>query len=157
MAYNEGDTVASVLEEIAGTLEKLGREAEIIVVDDGSTDATGAAAERWAADRPMARIVRHHQNRGLGGVYRTGFEEAQGRFVTFFPADGQFPAENLVPLRAAAESHDLVLGYVSESERRPMDRWLSGAERVVYRLLVGPMPSSPWLKPFRGGDGGRRS
>ena len=93
MAYNEGDTVASVLEEIAGTLEKLGREAEIIVVDDGSTDATGAAAERWAADRPMARIVRHHQNRGLGGVYRTGFEEAQGRFVTFFPADGQFPAK----------------------------------------------------------------
>ena len=91
MAYNEGDTVASVLKEIATALEKLGREAEILVVDDGSTDATGATAERWAADRPIARIVRHHQNRGLGGVYRTGFEEARGRFVTFFPRTDSFP------------------------------------------------------------------
>jgi glycosyltransferase involved in cell wall biosynthesis len=86
------------------------------------------------------RVIHHTINRGLGGVYRTGFQEAAGELLSFFPADGQFPAtilETFFPLMAA---HDLVLGYLPRRRSSALARGLSAAEKVLYRLLFGPMP-----------------
>ena len=79
-------------------------------------------------------------NLGLGGVYRTGFERATGDLVTFFPADGQFPASILHAFYPLAAGHELVLGYLPQRDGSLLARGLSAAERVLYRALFGPMP-----------------
>ena len=139
MAYNEAETIESVLAELVGVLAASGRSHELLIVDDGSTDATREAASRFAAGYRAARLVCHPENRGLGGVYRTGFSEARGRFLSFFPADGQFPAVILAEFLAVAEESDLVLGYLPERADR-LGRWLSGMERLLYRAFLGPLP-----------------
>jgi glycosyltransferase involved in cell wall biosynthesis len=140
MTYNEAGSLEGVVQEIATTLAAIGRPHEIVIIDDGSSDGSGIVAARLAESLLPVRVVTHDVNRGLGGVYRTGFVSAQLELVTFFPADGQFPAEILrqyVPLMA---NHDLVLGYI---EQGPDTLWadaLARAERLLYRLLFGKLP-----------------
>jgi glycosyltransferase involved in cell wall biosynthesis len=144
MAYNEVANLEAVVRELAAALAGLpgapGRADELLLVDDGSSDGTAALAERLAAEVPGARVLHHTVNRGLGGVYRTGFEQAIGDLVTFFPADGQFPASSLSVFYDLMAGHDLVLGYLLHRDGSLVARVLSAAERVLYRGLFGAMP-----------------
>jgi dolichol-phosphate mannosyltransferase len=139
MAFNEASNLEEVVREIRAALDRLGRPAEILIVDDGSTDGTGAIADGLSRSVPDVRIVHHSPNGGLGAVYRTGFAQARGDLVTFFPADGQFPASILESFVPAMEGHDMVLGYVPRRDSL-VGRLLSGAERAAYRVLLGPIP-----------------
>jgi hypothetical protein len=85
-------------------------------------------------------VIHHPANRGLGGVYRTGFAEAARDLVSFFPADGQFPATILETFHPLMAEHDLVLGYLPRRDSSPLAKGLSAAEKVLYRFLFGPMP-----------------
>jgi dolichol-phosphate mannosyltransferase len=139
MAFDEAASLEVVVHEIRSALDAVGGSAEILIVDDGSSDGTGPIADRLASEGLGVRVVHHGVNKGLGGVYRTGFAEARGELLTFFPADGQFPGSILAAFVPAMEGHDMVLGYV---ERRDalLGRLLSAAERTLYRLLLGPLP-----------------
>ena len=139
MAFNEAANLEAVAVEIRAALDGLGAPAEILIVDDGSTDGTGAVADGLANRLHDVRVVHHVPNGGLGAVYRTGFAQARGDLLTFFPADGQFPAAILESFVPAMEGHDMVLGYVPRRDSL-VGRLLSGAERITYRLLLGPMP-----------------
>jgi glycosyltransferase involved in cell wall biosynthesis len=144
MAYNEHANLEPVVRELAAALAALpggaGRDDELVLVDDGSSDGTGALADRLALEIPGVRVVHHPENRGLGGVYRTGFVGARRDLVTFFPADGQFPADILHSFYPLMAGHDLVLGYLPQRGGGLVGRGLSLAEKVLYRLLFGPMP-----------------
>jgi glycosyltransferase involved in cell wall biosynthesis len=124
MAYNEAPSLAATVAEVQSVMP----DAEILVIDDGSSDATPAICADLSA-----RVIRFPENRGLGEVYRTGFREAAGDWVTFWPADGQFPASILADFLPRMATHDMVLGVVPSG-------WLSVVERWLYRLLFGPMP-----------------
>jgi len=148
MAFNEAAGIEAVVREIRGALDRIGRRSEIVIVDDGSADPTAEVAERLAKEVPDVRVVRHRENQGLGGVYRTGFREAAHDLVTFFPADGQFPAsiiEQFVPLAAEC---DLVLGYLPDRGGSPA-ALLSHAERLLYRLMFGAFPRFQGIMLFR--------
>lgn len=149
MAYNEVGSLKAVVQEIDRTLAALQRRYEIIVVDDGSTDGTGAIADRLAQEWDHVRIIHHQINQGLGGVYRTGFKQAQRELVTFFPADGQFPAEIIQQFAPLMENADMVLGYLPNRSSSLLSRSLSAAERVLYRLLFGPLPRFQGVLVFR--------
>lgn len=138
-AWNEAGSIEGFVRDVVAELETLGNTFEILVVDDGSTDGTERIADHLAAEIPGVRVVHHPENRGLGGVYRTGFDEARGDFLSFFPADGQFPASILRDLRREAAAHDLVLGYLPR-RTDVVGKTLSGIERILYRTLVGKMP-----------------
>lgn len=140
MAYNEAESLREVAEELLTTMDSLPCRAELLIVDDGSTDGSGAIADRLAHQHHAIRVLHHDRNLGLGGVYRTGFAAARGRYLTFFPADGQFPPQLLADFLAAMDSADLVLGYLAAREGVPLARALSLLERAIYRILVGPMP-----------------
>jgi glycosyltransferase involved in cell wall biosynthesis len=140
MAYNEAASLGDVVLEIAASLKRCGGRNEIVIVDDGSSDGTGAAADALAGGRDDVRVVHHPRNGGLGAVYRTGFSEARGDYLTFFPADGQFPAtiiEQFVPLMTDA---DVVLGWFHQGSEPLLARLLSACERLLYGLLFGPLP-----------------
>jgi dolichol-phosphate mannosyltransferase len=141
MAFDELANLEPTVAELLAALARLPPAAhELIIVDDGSRDGTGSLADRLAAAHPGVRVVHHPENRGLGGVYRTGFHEARGDLVTFFPADGQFPATILVDFHPRLRDHDLVLGYLPRRHSSLLARGLSLAEKVLYRGLFGPMP-----------------
>jgi hypothetical protein len=149
MAYNEVANIESTVLEIHGTLKRLHVAFEIVLIDDGSTDGTGQVAVELASRLANIRVLHHPTNQGLGGVYRTGFAEGRGQFATFFPADGQFPAaiiEQWLPLMV---DHDLVLGYLPGLKRSLIGLALSKLERILYRLLFGPMPRFQGVLMFR--------
>src|SRR5262245_48386633 len=86
-AFNEAPVIAQAVLEADEALSYLFAEYEILVVDDGSSDAT---AKHVAELFPTARLVRHRANRGYGAALRTGFEAARYDFVAFTDADCQF-------------------------------------------------------------------
>ena len=149
MAFNEAQSLEPVCREIDHALRKLGHSYEMLIVDDGSTDGTGDRAERLAEELPKLRVIHHETNQGLGQVYRTGFDNAEGDWVTFFPADGQFPATILHRFAAAMQQADMVVGYLSDRRSSFFGRFLSAGERVVYRLLLGPVPRFQGIVMFK--------
>jgi glycosyltransferase involved in cell wall biosynthesis len=148
-AFNEADNLESVVKEISGVLRTIVPASELLIVDDGSTDATAQIADELAVDIPGVRVVHHSCNLGLGGVYRTGFREAAGECVTFFPADGQFPGSVIPLLLAAIQDCDMVLGYLPQRSRPFVSRALSLSERALHRLLLGRIPRFQGVLMFR--------
>lgn len=77
-----------------------------MIVDDGSTDGTAAAAAALTASRPEVSVVALTPNRGLGGALRAGFSAARGEWIATLDADLTFRPENLKALLAAAKASD---------------------------------------------------
>jgi glycosyltransferase involved in cell wall biosynthesis len=151
MAYNEAASLKMVADEITAVVQRLGIPYELLIIDDGSTDGTGEIADRLGQRSGLVRVVHHAPNGGLGAVYRTGFAEARGRYLTFFPADGQFSASSLERLLAVMPSHDMVLGYIPRRPGMVLSRMLSLLERLLYRALFGSLPTFQGVMMFRRG------
>ncbi len=100
-AFNEEGGIADVVRRLAA----VGPWREIVVVDDGSTDATAARA----ADAG-ARVVRHPYNKGNGASVKTGIREAAGSVVLLLDADGQHDPGEALSVIAPVGIHDMVIG-----------------------------------------------
>lgn len=149
LAYNEAGSIADVVEELSGVLNELNTEYEILIVDDGSQDGTSEIADDLAEKYESVRTVHHDVNRGLGGGYRTGFVEARFDYLSFWPADGQFPAEIIAGFLPRMERVDLVLGTLPDRRDSQLAKFLSLAERILYRFLLGPIPKFQGVLMFR--------
>jgi dolichol-phosphate mannosyltransferase len=149
MAWNEAAALPAVVREIHAELQRLGASFEILVIDDGSTDGTGQLADELALSLPGLRVCHHGDNRGLGGVYRTGFAEARGDLVTFFPADGQFPASIIGDYLPAMADTDMILGVLPDRGGSLLARALSLGERLLLRVLFSRFPRFQGILMFR--------
>jgi len=104
-AFNEADAIRPTVETLQKVISDAGIDAEIVVVDDGSTDGTGDAAEAAGA-----RVIRQGENRGYGFALKTGIAETNSRFVAIIDADGTYPAEKIPEMLKIAEGADMVVG-----------------------------------------------
>lgn len=100
-AYNEAESVG----EVVGRLRQLKPAAEIIVVDDGSTDNTAAIA--LAAG---AKVLRQPYNKGNGAAVKAGIRAAHGDVILMLDADGQHSADDIDSLLDKIPQYDLVVG-----------------------------------------------
>jgi len=100
-AYNEADRLTPTLRDYVAYCDASGRAAEVIVVDDGSLDATSVVVERFAAEHPQVRLIRLAENRGKGYAVRSGVVNARGKLVLFADADGATPLAEIERLEAA--------------------------------------------------------
>lgn len=132
-AYNEAGHVGSVIEQV----RQLYPQAEILLVDDASTDTTADEACRAGAT-----VLRHPYNKGNGAAVKTGLRHARGRHVVLMDADGQHDPAEIPHLLGQLEAYDLVVGARDPAAqaswlRRAGNRALNG----LARYLTGrPIP-----------------
>lgn len=111
-ALNEADGIQAIVQRVLATRSDLTHmgieELELIVVDDGSTDATASLV----LAQPGVRLIQHAQNSGYGAALKTGFAAAQGEWLGFMDADGTYPPEYYPQLYEAActQQADIVIG-----------------------------------------------
>jgi glycosyltransferase involved in cell wall biosynthesis len=114
-AHNEEANVRELVAEALETLPSLAEAFEIIVVNDGSRDATGAIADELTAAHPgVVRAVHHPTNLGYGAALLSGFRAAHHDLVAFTDGDRQFRVADLGLLTqrlGAADRPDVVAGY----------------------------------------------
>lgn len=112
-AYNEAATLGDVLAQ----LQTLYPAAEILVVDDGSTDNTALFAQTHGA-----RVTRHPYNKGNGASVKTGLRNATRELVMIFDADGQHDARDIEKLASCLGEYDLVVGARDENSQTDFGR-----------------------------------
>jgi glycosyltransferase involved in cell wall biosynthesis len=134
-AYNEEVRLPDTLRRIAQYLEYSHWSFwEILVVDDGSTDGTVAAAEEFARGNPESvRVLRNPGNRGKGYSVRHGMREARGEWRLFSDADLSTPIEELEKLWCAVSGRKDQIAIGS----RAIDRSLIGVHQPGYRETMG--------------------
>jgi glycosyltransferase involved in cell wall biosynthesis len=115
------------------TARKLTDDYEVIVVEDGSPDHTGALLDEMALHFPWLRVVHHEKNRGYGGALRTGFQSAGKDLVFYTDGDAQYDPREMIELfRALSPEVDFVNGYkIGRSD--PLHRIVIGR---VYHWFV---------------------
>ncbi len=136
-AFNEEAGIRQAVAEADEALVKLADDYEILVVDDGSRDATAAVAAEEAAARPHVRLLRHGSNRGYGAALRTGFEAARFEFVAFTDADCQFYLADLDRLLALAEHCPIAVGWREDRKDSRLRCLVSRGYNVLTRALLG--------------------
>ncbi len=121
-------------------LPRFAEDFEITVIDDGSTDRTGAIADALAARDPRVRVIHHDARRGYGGAVRSGLSSARKAFIFFTDGDRQFDLAELARLVDALGGADAVIGY--RVKRRDPPRRLFIA--WVYNRVVGFLFGGGW-------------
>lgn len=123
---------------------------EVLLVDDGSTDATWVEASATAARYPFLRLFRHRKSLGLTEAMRTAFRHARGDVVIFLPADLESDPEEDIPklLNKLDEGYDVVAGW--RQNRRDRKVLASSIYNFTSRLLFGlDAHDMNWIKAFR--------
>ncbi|MGE5139109.1 MAG: glycosyltransferase family 2 protein [Rudaea sp.] len=133
-AYNEQGAVCAEVEAVERVLQHHGVIHEIIVVDDGSSDATAEEASKTGA-----RVLRHLDNRGYGASIKSGVDAARYDLIVIIDADGTYPSEEIPNLLAMMDTADMAVGARTGSDvhiplvRRPA-KWMLG---MLANLIAG--------------------
>jgi glycosyltransferase involved in cell wall biosynthesis len=108
--YNEENAVSATLRQLEGVLSAVDSY-EIIAVDDGSTDGTGAILDSLVPEIESLRVIRHATNRGYGAALKSGIRAAHGHYLAITDSDGTYPNGRIPELLARAEAGaDMVVG-----------------------------------------------
>jgi len=125
-AYNESARIDGTLSRVLWCVEECGWDAEVLVVDDGSTDDTPAIVQKWMRRYPRLHMVRNPGNRGKGYSVRNGLLQAGGDIVMFTDADLSSPMEEAELLMAAIDNGaDVAIG----------SRWLDRQKQTIHQPL----------------------
>lgn len=131
-AYNESARIEQTLDRVMSCVEAQGWDAEVLVVDDGSTDSTPAIIHRWMEKYPRLKLIQNPGNKGKGYSVRNGLLQASGEVVMFTDADLSAPMEEAELLMAAiADGADVAIGS------RWMDRTRQTIHQPLYRRFFG--------------------
>ena len=131
-AYNESARIEKTLERVMSCVSAQGWNAEVLVVDDGSSDSTPEIVQSWMGRHPNLHLIKNAGNRGKGYSVRNGLLQASGDVVMFTDADLSAPMEeaNLL-LAAIADGADVAIGS------RWLDKTRQTTHQPLYRRFFG--------------------
>jgi glycosyltransferase involved in cell wall biosynthesis len=140
-ALNDSGTIGSLVIQAVQAASRLTPDFEVIVINDGSQDATGDIIDELARTYPQVRAIHHGRNRGYGGALRTGFAAATKPLIAYTDGDGQFdPTEIAALWEKLAPDVDMVTSFkISRSD--PFHRIVIGrvyhyTVKCLFRLRV---------------------
>jgi glycosyltransferase involved in cell wall biosynthesis len=136
-AHNEAENIEIVVQQALKILPAFTGDFEILVVNDGSRDATGAIIDRLAAEDARVRAVHHPRNRGYGAALTSGFEASAGDFVMFMDSDRQFDIADLALLSPFVGRFDIVAGFRKERQDEFHRKLFAETFNLVVRILFG--------------------
>lgn len=149
-AYQESDRVGESIHKILDYIKRENVNAELIVIDDGSSDETTQVAKKHCAAFPelQTKVIRYDQNRGKGFAVKTGLLEAQGDVALFSDADLSTPIEEMTKLVKPIQDGEYDLTFGS----RALDRSLIGTRQPwrreqggkVFNLVVRALTGMPF-------------
>ncbi len=138
--FNEEDNVADAIRYAAAAADAVALDYEVIVVNDGSTDATAERAAAFAAADEHVRLVVHAVNRGYGDALRSGLEAARMPWIFLTDADLQFDLRELERFAPLAADADLVVGRRAQRRDPLVRRANAGAWNwLVRRMFAIPI------------------
>ena len=132
-AYNEEESLAESIADIRANVAALSVPFEIVIVNDGSKDRTGAIADELSLGDPIIRAVHHPKNRRVGAALKTGAKNARYPWMVLNPVDNPIPTAELQILLAASHGAAIVVGY--RSARPGYRRWMRVASRIYHDML----------------------
>jgi glycosyltransferase involved in cell wall biosynthesis len=132
-ALNEEGAIGPLIRQLRESASWL----EVLVVDDGSSDGTGAEAAAAGA-----RVIRHPYNKGNGAAVKSGLRMASGELVLILDADGQHRPDDAVRLVEGLAEYDLVIGARSRQTQASWQRRIGNAilNRLASHLTERPIP-----------------
>jgi glycosyltransferase involved in cell wall biosynthesis len=127
-AYNDENTIEAIVRAAVQEIATVTDDFEILVINDGSKDGTGAIADRLERELPCVRVIHHPRNLGYGAALITGFKNATKDLVFYTDGDGQYDVREIHNLLAQLRPNiDLVNGY----KVKRSDAW--------YRVWIGAL------------------
>ncbi len=136
-AYNEEANIAGTVRQVSDIAQGLGCNYEVILVNDGSRDRTGAIARELTLYTPNFRLVEHYPNRGYGGALKAGFAAATKDWIAFVPGDGQFDFGEIHRLLEHTHEADIICGYRADRQDPFMRKLNAFGWNMLVRLLFG--------------------
>jgi glycosyltransferase involved in cell wall biosynthesis len=131
-AYNESARIEATLARVLDCVDTLHWDAEILLVDDGSTDDTISIIQRWMALHPRLHLIKNPGNRGKGYSVRNGLLQSAGDIVMFTDADLSAPMEEASRLFEAIDAGaDVAIGS------RWLDKQKQTIHQPIYRRFFG--------------------
>jgi glycosyltransferase involved in cell wall biosynthesis len=137
LARNNEETVEQTLRGWTGTLSRLKREYEVIVVDDASADRTVELARAVAASGSVIHIHEHLAASGIGAALRTGISVSRYPLLLYSTLDGRYSHLNLTVCLKAIDKVHIVSGYRVWRTAHPRRRVVEVIRKIVARLLFG--------------------
>jgi glycosyltransferase involved in cell wall biosynthesis len=135
-AFNDSGSIGQLVKGAFTILPTLTDDYEVIVVNDGSTDATREVLEALASTHPQLRIVEHPHNRGYGAALRSGFQHATKELVFYTDGDGQYDVGQLPSLHAKLGPEvDVVNGFKVQRADSAHREMLGGVYNRLARCL----------------------
>jgi glycosyltransferase involved in cell wall biosynthesis len=135
-AYNDQHTIESIVRTAAEEMRKVTDDFEVLVVDDGSRDETGAILDRLSAELPFLRVIHHPKNLGYGAALIAGFTNARKDLIFYTDGDGQYDVREMHNLLAQLKPNiDLVNGYKVKRADAWYRIWIGTAYRKAMRLV----------------------
>src|SRR4051812_12710917 len=126
-AYNEQENIPTLLERVSAALAQTGRPFEVLIVDDGSKDATPALLAEGMRKYPWLRVLRMARNGGQSAAFEAGFDAARGETIATIDADLQNDPEEIPRLVALLDEKnvDMITGWRKERQDTRFRRWQS--------------------------------
>lgn len=135
-AYNEAGNIEEAVKQALHVLPQVAQKFEIVVINDGSTDATYQIAKRLSKKHSAVRVVTQ-KNRGYGGAVKRGFKTAKYDWVFFTDSDLQFNLEELKKFIRHTDANQMVLGYRKNRAEGLKRYYLAKALKIWNRVLLG--------------------
>ena len=137
-AFNEEGNLENAVGSVLGAVDGLFSSYEILIVDDGSMDATGKIADRLASLNPHIKVAHNPRNQGVGFTLRKGIELASKDYITVFPGDNGIEGKSLRDMSAQIGQADLIIPYTANpGDRNSLRQFLSCGFTVIMNSLFG--------------------